>query len=72
MKVTALIPDELVMDVKTFAQGETLTDSLIFALEEWTKLEKIKELNQELIKMPFKFKKGFTAQKVRNLNRKVT
>jgi hypothetical protein len=72
MKVTALIPDELIIDVKAFAKGENLTESLIIALEEWTKLEKIKQLNEVVGSKPFKFKKGFTAEKVRRLNRKIT
>ncbi len=72
MKVTALIPDELVEDVKELAQGDTLTDSLITALSQWAALVRIKQLNKEVMSKPFKFKKGFSAEKVRNLNRKMT
>lgn len=72
MKVTALIPDKLVADVKELAKGETLTDSLITALSEWSNLQRIKKLNKMVMSKPFKFKKGFTAEKIRNLNRKIT
>jgi hypothetical protein len=72
MKVTALIPDALLTDVRVFSKGENLTESLIIALSEWAKLEKIKELNQILAKKPLKFKKGFNAEAVRTLNRRVT
>src|SRR3989338_6087116 len=72
MKVTALIPDKLVADVKELAQGENLTDSLIKALTQWANLEKIKKLNAIIAKKPLKFIKGFTAEKVRALNRKIT
>lgn len=72
MKVTALIPDKLVKDVRELAKGGTLTDSLITALSEWAALERIKQLNQMVLKTPFKFQKGFTAEKVRKLNRTVT
>jgi hypothetical protein len=70
MKVTALIPDQLVKDLKELTEADTLTDSLIQAISEWTALEKIKQLNEEIRKHPFKFKKGFTAEKIRNLNRR--
>ncbi|PKL15770.1 MAG: DUF2191 domain-containing protein [Spirochaetae bacterium HGW-Spirochaetae-5] len=70
MKVTALIPDELVNDVKHFAGGKNLTESLITALEEWLSLKKVHALNDEISKKPLKFSKDFSAAKVREVNRK--
>jgi len=70
MKVTALIPDELVNDVKHFAGGKNLTESLITALEEWLSLKKIHALNDEISKKPLQFSKYFSADKVREVNRK--
>lgn len=70
MKVTALIPDKLIEALKELAEADTLTDSLILAISEWTALERIKQLNEEIRKHPLKFKKGFTAEKIRNLNRR--
>ena len=48
MKVTALIPDDLVNEVKQYAGGSNLTESLIVALQEWLSLKKIKSLNNEI------------------------
>lgn len=70
MKVTALIPDELVSEVKTKAGGKTLTDSLVVALSEWVSLKRLKELNEELEKSPLMFKDDYTSQKVRQINRR--
>ncbi|MCF6289109.1 MAG: hypothetical protein L3J53_07750 [Proteobacteria bacterium] len=46
MKVTALIPDELVEEVKLFTQGKNITESLTIALNEWVENQKTKK--QEL------------------------
>jgi len=70
MKVTALIPDELVNDVKHFAGGKNLTESLVTALEEWLSLKKVHALNDEISKKPLQFSNDFSAAKVREVNRK--
>jgi len=70
MKVTALIPDDLVRDVKQYAGGKNLTDSIITALEEWLSLKKIHALNDEIMKKPLEFSKGFSADGIREVNRK--
>jgi len=69
MKVTALIPDDLVNEIKQYAQGINLTECLIIALEEWLALKKIKELNDKVEDEPLEFSDGFTADKVRSVNR---
>ncbi len=69
MKVTALIPDGLVKEIKVYAQGKNLTESLIVALSEWRDLQKIRELNEEIAKKPLEFVEGFSAKKVREINR---
>jgi len=69
MKVTALIPDALVKDVKQYAGGKNLTECLIVALEEWTSLKKIKSLNNTVNNEPFEFADDFTADSVRSKNR---
>ena len=69
MKVTALIPDQIVDDVKELSGGKNLTDSLVIALEEWISLKKIKELNETISRKPLKFSKDFSAAKVRSTNR---
>ena len=70
MKVTALIPDELVNEVKHYSSGKNITDSLIIALQEWVSLKKIIELNQKISNNPLEFRKNFSAEEVRELNRR--
>jgi len=44
MKVTALIPDELVAEVKQLTQGKNITESLIIALDEWVAIQKRRKI----------------------------
>ena len=69
MKVTALIPDKIVDDVKILANGKNLTESLIIALREWISLKKIHTLNKSVEKSPLQFKNNFSANKIRKINR---
>ena len=70
MKVTALIPDDLVHEVEDLAHGKNLTDSLVIALKEWSSIRKLKNLKERVRKKPVSFSKGFSARKVRELNRR--
>jgi hypothetical protein len=70
MKITAIIPDDLVSEVKQYAQGKNLTESLIIALKEWINLRHIKELNAHLEHFPLEFSEDFTADRVRDINSK--
>ena len=72
MKVTALIADQLVYEVKKKAKGKNLTDCIVIALREWLAMQKLRELNNSLQKNPLKFRASFSAEKVRALNRKLT
>ncbi|GAI10507.1 unnamed protein product, partial [marine sediment metagenome] len=45
MKVTAIISDNLISEVKKYAKGKNLTESLTIALKEWLAVKRIKELN---------------------------
>lgn len=70
MKVTALLPDQLVSQIKRYAKGKTLTESLTIALQEWLQLKKVTKLNQQIEHNPLEFERGFSAEKVRGLNRR--
>ncbi|MBF0106698.1 MAG: DUF2191 domain-containing protein [Deltaproteobacteria bacterium] len=70
MKVTALIPDQVINEVVRLAQGKTVTESLFTALKEWIALKKLTKLNASIKSAPLGFKKGFTAFGVREKNRK--
>ena len=70
MKVTALLPDTLIADLRHFAGGETLTEALSHALKAWVAREKIRQLNAQVGETPLEFQKGFSSESVRHLNRR--
>jgi len=70
MKVTALIPDDLVADVRKYAAGRNLTESLIIALREWRAFQKIKALNRRVGEKPLEFAPGVSAEALREHNRR--
>jgi hypothetical protein len=70
MKVTAMIPDEIVLEIKQYTGAKNITESLIVALKEWLALKKVKELNAAVKKQPLSFSLEFSALKVRDNNRR--
>lgn len=70
MKVTALVPDDLIEDVKTLSKGKNITESLIIALNEWVALQRIKALNKSVQEQPLEFSEKFSADAVREVNRR--
>jgi hypothetical protein len=66
MKVTALIPDEIVRDVQEYTEGKNITDSLIKALSDWLYIKRIQKLNNEVRKEPLQFLDGFNIETLRN------
>jgi hypothetical protein len=70
MKVTAIIPDDLVSEVQQLAGRKNLTESIIVALREWADLQRIRELNDRVETRPLEFRRGFSAASVRELNRR--
>jgi hypothetical protein len=71
MKVTAIIPDDIIRDVQEYTGGKNITDSLIKALKDWLYNKRLEKLNKELSNHPVQFDDGFTAEGIRDLsNRK--
>ena len=70
MKVTAILSDELISEVRKFSRGKNITESLTIALKEWVATKRIKELNLLVREEPLQFKDNFYAEKVREINRK--
>ena len=70
MKVTALIPDPLVREVRELAQGKTLTESLLRALVEWTATKKSIALAERVRAHPLTFRREAVTGKLRELNRR--
>ncbi len=71
MKVTAIIPDEIISDVRKYTDGKNITDSLIKALNDWLYSKRIESLNEKLSRNPIRFKEGFSAEGIRKLNNRV-
>ncbi len=70
MKVTAILPDQLIADVQRHTGGKTITESLHIALASWVKNQNILELDRKVKEWPAEFAEGFDAQKLRELNRR--
>jgi hypothetical protein len=69
MKVTALLPDDIIEEVKKLSGGKNITDSLLIALEDYISRQRIRKAILKVKEKPLHFKDGFTAEKARNLNR---
>lgn len=67
MKVTALLPDKLIEEVRILSGGKTITESLKVALNEWVKIQNLKVLNEEVREKPLEFVRS--ADELRELNR---
>ena len=70
MKVTAILPDSLIHEVKELSGGKNITDSLRIALGDWINIQKIRKLNLTIEKSPLKFMGKDIAKKIRKLNRR--
>ena len=69
MKVTAIISDELIEEVKKLSKGRNITEAITIALKEWTAQKKIRQLNQMVRDEPLEFNTGFSAGELRQINR---
>jgi Lhr-like helicase len=68
MKVTALIADELVNDVKAYTRSSTVTEAITIALKDWLDIHNIKELNKKIAQEPISINNG---QQIRDINRSI-
>jgi len=66
MKVTAIISDELVNNVKAYTRSSTVTEAITIALKDWVDIYNIKELNKVIMENPIEIKNG---QSIRETNR---
>jgi hypothetical protein len=71
MKVTALLPDEMIAEVKKLSGGKNITESLIIALQDYISHQKLKKAMQKVKDKPLQFKEGFSSDRVRQLNREL-
>ena len=66
MKVTAIISDDLINNVKAYTRSSTVTEAITIALKDWLDIYNIKELNNKVSRSPINIKNG---QKIRDTNR---
>ncbi|HPH46078.1 MAG TPA: DUF2191 domain-containing protein [Chryseolinea sp.] len=71
MKITALLPDEIVNEVKKLSGGKNITESILIALQDYIAHQKIRKSIQKVKDKPLQFRDDFTAEKVRSLNREL-
>lgn len=69
MKVTALLPADIIQEVKKLSGGKNITESILIALQEYIAQQRIRKSIQKIKDKPLQFKDGFTAEKVRTQNR---
>jgi hypothetical protein len=67
MKVTAIIPDELVKETQALSNAKNITEAMIIALNSYISLEKLKAMSEAVCKNPLQFK--YSAEEIRDLNR---
>ena len=71
MKVTTILPETLIKEVKKYSKGKNITDSLKIALNEWIEIKHIAHLNEIIAKKPLEFEDAISAGKIREINRKI-
>jgi hypothetical protein len=68
MKVTAIIEDTLVNNVKEITHSSTVTEAITIALKDWVDIHHIKELNKQISQKPITIENG---QHIRQVNRRI-
>ena len=68
MKITAIIADDLVNNVKAYTQSSTITEAITIALKDWVNIHNIKELYKMIRQNPINIENG---QSIREINRAV-
>ncbi|MBS1682073.1 MAG: DUF2191 domain-containing protein [Bacteroidetes bacterium] len=69
MKVTALLPEEMINEVRKLSGGKNITESLQIALVDYIHRQRLRKAIKKLKGNPFEFTKGFNATGIRKANR---
>ena len=69
MKVTALLSEELINEVRKFSGGKNITESLQIALNDYIQRQRLRKAMKRIKSNPLEFTKGFTAENIRRINR---
>jgi hypothetical protein len=67
MKVTAIIPDNLVKEAQAISRAKNITEAMIIALNTYISLEKLKEMGESINNNPLTF--NHSAEEIRDINR---
>jgi len=68
MKITAMIPDDLINTVKEYTQSATITEAITIVLKDWIDIHNTKELNKKIAQNPVYLDRG---QQIRETNRAI-
>lgn len=71
MKVTALLPEDLIREVKRASGGRNITESIRIALEDYISRQRLKKSMQRVKEKPLRFMEDFTAEGIRVKNREL-
>jgi len=69
-KITALIPEDIIADIKKFTNAANTTESLILVLSDWLRKERVNRLFDKIQKEPLEF--THSAEEIRKLNRETS
>lgn len=69
MKITALLDDDLINEVKETTGGKNITESLNIALRAYLSRQKIAKVLDQIEAEPLQFNEDFTAYGIRKVNR---
>lgn len=68
MKVTAIIPQELIEEAMELSKADTITETLKVALVSYIRSQKVRQIGDSIVSEPLEFK--YSAQELRDLNRR--
>ncbi len=66
MKITALVPEELIQDVKKYSGGKNIIESIIIALNDYINRQRIKKSVQKLKKIHLNLSLNLALNKFAN------
>ncbi|MEP0369191.1 MAG: DUF2191 domain-containing protein [Cyclobacteriaceae bacterium] len=69
MKITALIDDNLIAEIKELTGGRNITDAITIALKAYASQKKLDKAMKMIDQEPLQFQEDFTAYGIRKINR---
>lgn len=66
MKVTAMISDDLINEIKKETGGKNITDSITIALKEYLRIQKLNKVYEAIDEEPLAFNEDFAPYGYRN------